>query len=626
MNLALKYRPKTFNDMVAQEEIIDILTYQVNNKSTKNSYLFVGASGCGKTTAARILADMLNNGKGSPIEIDAASNNGVDNIRSIIEQANFRSIISEYKIFIIDECVTGDTEILTNDGWKRIDKLTKNEKVAQYNNGLIEFVYPNEYIEKNYKGDMYNIKIGDKAIFTMSPNHVQPLLYNKSKMIKEKYIKDIKFNQNNSFIRSSVGIDRGEHLSNLERVVIALQADGSLQVEQKDYNYWTIQVKKERKKERLANILKLSGLKYNVLKSRGEECNRYSIWTPKNVTKKLSSYFNIENIDRTKAQEILEEMVLWDGYSNYENYLYYSCIDKDNVDFYQSVGMLCGYKSRISTREDNRSLSFSTSYRLYLQKDLGGYSNGRVEKEVIQYNGKIYCVKVPSNNIIIRKNGYVIVTGNCHMLSNGAWNALLKLLEEPPMKTVFILCTTEPQKVIPTVLSRVQRFDFTKIPDIKIIERLKYIYEKEVSNAQYDNKSFEIIAKNSQGGLRTAISLLDKCLDFSPNLIVNNVYMALNLISEDNLSNVVDYIFNKKEEELLKELDVLYNNSYDFKVFIKDLIKFSLEKYKENIINENRVKYLGLINCLLNINNEIKYDNDPKTIVECELLLFIKNI
>ena len=317
MNLALKYRPKTFNDMVAQEEIIDILTYQVNNKSTKNSYLFVGASGCGKTTAARILADMLNNGKGSPIEIDAASNNGVDNIRSIIEQANFRSIISEYKIFIIDEC---------------------------------------------------------------------------------------------------------------------------------------------------------------------------------------------------------------------------------------------------------------------------------------------------------------------HMLSNGAWNALLKLLEEPPLKTVFILRTTEPQKVIPTVLSRVQRFDFTKIPDTKIIERLKYIYEKEVSNAQYDNKSFEIIAKNSQGGLRTAISLLDKCLDFSPNLIVNNVYMALNLISEDNLSNVIDYIFNKKEEELLKELDVLYNNSYDFKVFIKDLIKFSLEKYKENIINENRIKYLGLINCLLNINNEIKYDNDPKIIVECELLLFIKNI
>lgn len=317
MNLALKYRPKTFSDMVAQEEIIDILTYQVNNKSTKNSYLFVGASGCGKTTAARILADMLNNSKGSPIEIDAASNNGVDNIRSIIEQANFRSIISEYKIFIIDEC---------------------------------------------------------------------------------------------------------------------------------------------------------------------------------------------------------------------------------------------------------------------------------------------------------------------HMLSNGAWNALLKLLEEPPTKTVFILCTTEPQKVIPTVLSRVQRFDFTKIPDIKIIERLKYIYNEEVSNAQYDDKSFEIIAKNSQGGLRTAISLLDKCLDFSPNLVVNNVYMALNLISEDNFNNIVNYVFNKKDEELLKELDFLYNNSYDFKVFIKDLIKFSLEKYKENIINENRIKYLELINCLLNINNEIKYDNDPKTIVECELLLFIKNI
>ena len=101
--LAVKYRPKTFDDVVEQEAIKDILTEQIETNSFKHAYLFCGPAGCGKTTAARIFANDLNKGKGNPIEVDAASNNGVDNIREIIDNAKRKSLDSEYKIYIIDE-------------------------------------------------------------------------------------------------------------------------------------------------------------------------------------------------------------------------------------------------------------------------------------------------------------------------------------------------------------------------------------------------------------------------------------------------------------------------------------------------------------------------------------------
>ena len=83
--LALKYRPKTFDDLTEQSSIVKILTNQVETNTIKHGYLFVGSAGTGKTTSARIFANMINKGQGSPIELDAASNNSVDDIRELIE-------------------------------------------------------------------------------------------------------------------------------------------------------------------------------------------------------------------------------------------------------------------------------------------------------------------------------------------------------------------------------------------------------------------------------------------------------------------------------------------------------------------------------------------------------------
>lgn len=117
-SLAVKYRPTEFEDVVSQKSIIKILTRQLDLKEYSNVYLFAGPSGCGKTTLARIFANKINNNQGSPIEIDAASNNGVDNIREIIKSAKERSLDSEYKIYIIDEC-----HMLTIQSWNALLKL-----------------------------------------------------------------------------------------------------------------------------------------------------------------------------------------------------------------------------------------------------------------------------------------------------------------------------------------------------------------------------------------------------------------------------------------------------------------------------------------------------------------------
>lgn len=113
MSLATKYRPSTWEEVVGQDSIISILTKQIETDNIKNTYIFSGASGCGKTTVARLFINKLNDNKGQPLELDAASNSGVDNIRDITKAAQERSIDSKYKAYIIDEC-----HALSNQAWQ----------------------------------------------------------------------------------------------------------------------------------------------------------------------------------------------------------------------------------------------------------------------------------------------------------------------------------------------------------------------------------------------------------------------------------------------------------------------------------------------------------------------------
>lgn len=280
ISLAVKYRPNTFDDVVGQTEIKDILQYQVANKTNQNCYLFTGGAGTGKTTCARIFANALNQNKGLPIEIDAASNNGVEQIRQIIEEAKYKSLNSEFKIYILDEC---------------------------------------------------------------------------------------------------------------------------------------------------------------------------------------------------------------------------------------------------------------------------------------------------------------------HMLSNGAWNAMLKLLEEPPAKTIFIMCTTDPQKIPATILSRVQRFDFQRIPHKLIIERLATIMDMEADNGvnfgEFDEYALDYIAKLANGGMRDAITLLDKCIAYSLDITVDNVVKALGVVNYQEFLTLFENTWLQEKPAVIEQIEKIYMSGKDLKLFMKsyyyflvDLVCFNVTK------------------------------------------------
>lgn len=345
--LAVKYRPKTFDDVVEQDAIKTILLEQIRTKSFKHAYLFCGPAGCGKTTAARIFANELNSGMGNPIEVDAASNNGVDNIRDIIENAKRKSLDSEYKIYIIDEC---------------------------------------------------------------------------------------------------------------------------------------------------------------------------------------------------------------------------------------------------------------------------------------------------------------------HMLSTGAWNAMLKLLEEPPKSTIFIMCTTDPQKIPATILSRVQRYDFSKISLDKICNRLAFIMNEEADELFegrdraelgdppdycFDIEALEYIAKLADGGMRDAITMLDKCLSLSTEVTVESVVKALGTVDYNTHFELLYQLGSRGAHKAIEIIETVYNSGKDIKQFLKqfqffilDVCKYQLFKsfkytaipelpeYKQLMEDEDYNDLLKALDWARQLNADIKWESNPKAICQTAILLF----
>lgn len=235
----------------------------------------------------------------------------------------------------------------------------------------------------------------------------------------------------------------------------------------------------------------------------------------------------------------------------------------------------------------------------------------------------------------------VYIIDEVHMLSIGAFNALLKVLEEPPKGVIFILCTTDPHKIPATILSRLQRFDFKRIPQFEIVQRLKYILNEE-GNTTYDIEALEYIAKLADGGMRDAIMKLDTVLGYTTNITLQAVLDCLGITNYEHLLKIVQGIINKQADEPIQIIDSIYRDGKDLKLFVKDLNKFVLDLCKLNItrnkeltmiptdimrqcihIATNTSKY-DLVDILDGVNNlldKIKYEQNPKNLIESELII-----
>lgn len=178
----------------------------------------------------------------------------------------------------------------------------------------------------------------------------------------------------------------------------------------------------------------------------------------------------------------------------------------------------------------------------------------------------------------------VFIIDECHALSNNAWQAFLKLIEEPPAKSIFIFCTTDPQKIPKTIISRVQRFDFQRISTQGIYDRLCYVLRKETANSDlgivHTPEALYYIAKMSSGGMRDSLTLLDKCLAYSRDVTIDNVLKALGTVDYNTMCDLIDFILKDYTLEAVKIIDEVFMAGKDLKQFTDQLIKFMIEVNK----------------------------------------------
>ena len=177
--------------------------------------------------------------------------------------------------------------------------------------------------------------------------------------------------------------------------------------------------------------------------------------------------------------------------------------------------------------------------------------------------------KVKYGTILGRYKIYII--DEVHMLSTGAFNALLKTLEEPPEHVIFILATTEPHKILPTILSRCQRYDFDKVSEKDIKERLKEILIKE--NVEYNEEAIELIVDLADGGMRDALSILEKVLAYSGNtLVASDVLDIFALESKEEKIKLINSMINHDMSDVLSRLNNYVNKGTDIKRLTEDLL------------------------------------------------------
>lgn len=232
----------------------------------------------------------------------------------------------------------------------------------------------------------------------------------------------------------------------------------------------------------------------------------------------------------------------------------------------------------------------------------------------------------------------IYIIDEVHMLSTGAFNALLKTLEEPPEHVIFILATTEPHKIPVTILSRCQRFEFKRISISDITKRLSYICEQ--SNVKFEECALNIIAQSAEGALRDAISILDQVISSGIATITEeNVKEILGISSTQTIFNLINSILNLDLQNALNDISTIINSGKDIKYFTWQVITLSRDSliYKvsqdtslitnfssleeiKTLSNYSKEQLTNLINTFSELENKLKWASYPNTTLETTII------
>lgn len=235
----------------------------------------------------------------------------------------------------------------------------------------------------------------------------------------------------------------------------------------------------------------------------------------------------------------------------------------------------------------------------------------------------------------------VYIIDEVHMLSQGAFNALLKTLEEPPAHAIFILATTEPQRLPATIISRCQRYEFRRIPSGKIIERLSIIAEKEKIDISGDGLA--AIARIADGALRDAISLLDQCsAGLSGRIEKDDVLRLSGMVQDEFIADFTEALFDQDLSQLLRSVEELQMSGRNIRRFLQDFIRTlrnllvcklsqdsstlpelsdkDLKRLQGLAARISRPALMGLIVRMSSLDNDLRWAGDPRTSLELALI------
>ncbi len=512
-----KYRPQRFNQLVGQDAIATTLSNALNQRRIAPAYLFCGPRGTGKTSSARILAKSLNcisqdhptpepcgtcetcrsitNGSALDfIEIDAASNTGVDNIRELIERAQFAPVQCRYKVYVIDECLTGDSLVLTADGSMRIDDPTiEGKQVLSYNESSQQW---------EFKRAVRWLNQGVRPIVDIQTTH-----------------RRIRCTENH-LIRTTEGWIAAGELQAGHRILSPAPVDAAPAS-------LPLAPTADRAALREGSHLNLSQLQtwsfpHPKSLSHGERdfeggCFRLPSPFGRGAGGEGKSFASQHGLGTEATPTAKSPTVL---------------LDK------------------------SRSQLWATNLETVVSVRPAGIE-------------AVYDIEVEDNHNFVA-NGLLV--HNCHMLSTAAFNALLKTLEEPPSNVVFVLATTDPQRVLPTIISRCQRFDYRRIPLEPMILHLRKIATQEAIDI--NDEALRLVAQVSQGGLRDAQSLLDQLSLLEPPIAADAVWDLVGAVPERDLLALVQAILSDDGSTVLDQARKLMDRGREPLIVLQNLAGF----------------------------------------------------
>ncbi len=218
----------------------------------------------------------------------------------------------------------------------------------------------------------------------------------------------------------------------------------------------------------------------------------------------------------------------------------------------------------------------------------------------------------------------VYIIDEAHMLTTSAFNALLKTLEEPPENVVFILATTEQHKIPVTILSRCLRFDFSKISEIDIVNRVKFVLDEE--NIKYEEEAIKYIARLADGGLRDALSIADRCISEQSDVLEQSkVEEIVGAIDTKLISEMVDGILNLDAILVVNSVDKIIQKGKDLRQLAYQLTNEFLDKLIKLKDSNEISRYVGIIDKFSKLDNDLRLTARPEIVFKSCLVELCNN-